>query len=386
MAETAGPAEAKAKSESKSGGVNYKTNKIFVGGISWTTTDGNSRFAFISPDPDHWFTLLFPLDGFHKFFSKYGEITDCIVMRDKVTKTSRGFGFVTFKDGEPIGKILNQTLELDGRVLDCKPAVPKDEIEQNGPPPVQKTRKIFVGGVSQDTTEPEFRAFFEKFGTVVEAKIMTDGMTGRPRGFGFVTFGKCLVIAEFPVLSPTYIHLPDNEDPVEAITQKHHLELNGKQVECKKAVPKARIEGNSKPGTAQGYGQSGSGSSRGGYTTTSYGGGGGGGGYGQGRGYGGYDYGSRYDYGGYGGEYGKEYGYRGYRRPPPARPVAPKPNPEYTTTYTPAFQSVQQRQSAYSRGYPSSAPAAVPMDGPPPKAAGYPEYGGKDTNRIPGCS
>ncbi|GAB5356562.1 hypothetical protein AAMO2058_000300600 [Amorphochlora amoebiformis] len=333
MAETAGPAEAKAKSESKSGGVNYKTNKIFVGGISWTTTD----------------------DGFHKFFSKYGEITDCIVMRDKVTKTSRGFGFVTFKDGEPIGKILNQTLELDGRVLDCKPAVPKDEIEQNGPPPVQKTRKIFVGGVSQDTTEPEFRAFFEKFGTVVEAKIMTDGMTGRPRGFGFVTF--------------------DNEDPVEAITQKHHLELNGKQVECKKAVPKARIEGNSKPGTAQGYGQSGSGSSRGGYTTTSYGGGGGGGGYGQGRGYGGYDYGSRYDYGGYGGEYGKEYGYRGYRRPPPARPVAPKPNPEYTTTYTPAFQSVQQRQSAYSRGYPSSAPAAVPMDGPPPKAAGYPEYG-----------
>ncbi|KAL0733867.1 hypothetical protein Bca4012_010077 [Brassica carinata] len=48
--------------------------------------------------------------------------------------------------------------------------------------------KLFVGGVSWETTEETFAKYFEKFGEVVDSVIMRDRMTGKPRGFGFVTF------------------------------------------------------------------------------------------------------------------------------------------------------------------------------------------------------
>lgn len=48
--------------------------------------------------------------------------------------------------------------------------------------------KLFVGGISWDTTEERLRAYFQTFGEVVEAVIMKDRTTGRARGFGFVVF------------------------------------------------------------------------------------------------------------------------------------------------------------------------------------------------------
>ena len=47
--------------------------------------------------------------------------------------------------------------------------------------------KLFVGNLSFDTTENDLHDAFAAHGTVVEANLMMDRMTGRPRGFGFVT-------------------------------------------------------------------------------------------------------------------------------------------------------------------------------------------------------
>jgi len=47
---------------------------------------------------------------------------------------------------------------------------------------------VLVGGIGQDVVEEEFKEFFEQFGTVLDATLMMDKETGRPRGFGFVTF------------------------------------------------------------------------------------------------------------------------------------------------------------------------------------------------------
>ncbi len=45
---------------------------------------------------------------------------------------------------------------------------------------------IFVGSLSYDVTERDFKELFEEFGEVTSAKIITDRDTGRSKGFGFV--------------------------------------------------------------------------------------------------------------------------------------------------------------------------------------------------------
>ena len=49
--------------------------------------------------------------------------------------------------------------------------------------------KLFVGNLSFNTTENDLQDAFAAHGNVVEANLMVDRMSGRPRGFGFVTMG-----------------------------------------------------------------------------------------------------------------------------------------------------------------------------------------------------
>jgi len=48
--------------------------------------------------------------------------------------------------------------------------------------------KLFVGGLSPNTTAADLRAFFAKFGEVVEAIVVPNRSTGQSRGFGFVSY------------------------------------------------------------------------------------------------------------------------------------------------------------------------------------------------------
>lgn len=50
------------------------------------------------------------------------------------------------------------------------------------------SNKLFVGGLSWGTDDSGLESAFAPFGTVSEAKVITDRDTGRSRGFGFVTF------------------------------------------------------------------------------------------------------------------------------------------------------------------------------------------------------
>jgi len=49
------------------------------------------------------------------------------------------------------------------------------------------SNKLFVGNLSFNTTENDLQDAFAAHGTVVEANLMMDRMSGKPRGFGFVT-------------------------------------------------------------------------------------------------------------------------------------------------------------------------------------------------------
>ncbi|CAN6241836.1 unnamed protein product [Urochloa humidicola] len=50
------------------------------------------------------------------------------------------------------------------------------------------TYKLFIGGLSQFATEDSLAEAFSRYGQVIEATIVTDKVTSRPKGFGFVKF------------------------------------------------------------------------------------------------------------------------------------------------------------------------------------------------------
>lgn len=49
-------------------------------------------------------------------------------------------------------------------------------------------KKLFVGGIPWATTSDDLKQLFGQYGTVSSATVITDKMTGRSRGFGFVEF------------------------------------------------------------------------------------------------------------------------------------------------------------------------------------------------------
>jgi RNA recognition motif-containing protein len=47
--------------------------------------------------------------------------------------------------------------------------------------------KLFVGGLSFNTSQNDLQQAFSAFGTVVDTAVISDKMTGKSKGFGFVT-------------------------------------------------------------------------------------------------------------------------------------------------------------------------------------------------------
>eukprot|EP00088_Acartia_fossae_P035033 TRINITY_DN3603_c0_g1_i12.p1 TRINITY_DN3603_c0_g1~~TRINITY_DN3603_c0_g1_i12.p1 ORF type:complete len:490 (-),score=161.34 TRINITY_DN3603_c0_g1_i12:26-1495(-) len=53
---------------------------------------------------------------------------------------------------------------------------------------MREERKLFLGGLAEETTEKDLKKTFSQFGTLMDCKVMRDAASGKSRGFGFVTF------------------------------------------------------------------------------------------------------------------------------------------------------------------------------------------------------
>jgi RNA recognition motif-containing protein len=118
--------------------------------------------------------------------------------------------------------------------------------------------KLYVGNLSFQSNEDDIRGAFEAYGAVTDIYVAMDKMTGRPRGFAFVTMG-----------TP--------EEAKAAIEGLNGKDLGGRALTVNEARPKEESGG------GRGFGGGGGGGGRG------FGGGGdrrggGGGGYGGGKG------------------------------------------------------------------------------------------------------
>lgn len=72
-------------------------NKLFIGSLPWAITS----------------------DSLKELFAKYGEITEAIVITDRATGRSKGFGFVTFATAEAA----QAALEMDKQQVEGRPIV-----------------------------------------------------------------------------------------------------------------------------------------------------------------------------------------------------------------------------------------------------------------------
>ena len=80
-------------------------------------------------------------------------------------------------------------------------------------------QKLFVGGLSFNTTNETLGRFFGQAGTVASATVIMDQMTGRSKGFGFV-------------------EMATTEEAQKAVSQLDGRELDGRQVKVEVARPK----------------------------------------------------------------------------------------------------------------------------------------------------
>ncbi|HJZ23613.1 hypothetical protein A3H80_02810 [Candidatus Roizmanbacteria bacterium RIFCSPLOWO2_02_FULL_37_19] len=83
-------------------------NKLFVGGLPWSVTS----------------------ESLKELFAQYGEIKEAIIINDRDTGKSKGFGFVTFTNANDAQKALEMSgKEIDGRSIVVNVAKPR---ENNG--------------------------------------------------------------------------------------------------------------------------------------------------------------------------------------------------------------------------------------------------------------
>ncbi|MCX6718805.1 MAG: RNA-binding protein [Candidatus Taylorbacteria bacterium] len=81
------------------------------------------------------------------------------------------------------------------------------------------SKRLFVGSIAWGTTSDGLRKHFEQVGAVEQADVLTDKMTGRSRGFGFVT-------------------MANDADADAAVAKLNGSELDGRQLVVSEARPK----------------------------------------------------------------------------------------------------------------------------------------------------
>ena len=113
---------------------------------------------------------------------------------------------------------------------------------------------IFVGSLPFSLEEAELKGFFEEYGEVASARIITDKFSGRSKGFGF-------------------IEMPNDEEAKKAIEELNGAEVDGRTIVVNESIEKPK-DGTRRPGGGGGGFNRGGAGGGGGYNRGGAGGGG----------------------------------------------------------------------------------------------------------------
>ncbi len=85
-------------------------------------------------------------------------------------------------------------------------------------------KKLYVGNLTSNVTEPELRALFAPYGSIETATVVTDQGTGRSRGFGFVS-------------------MPNHDEAEKAIAALNGKDSGGRPLTVNEAKPQIQKSG-----------------------------------------------------------------------------------------------------------------------------------------------
>ncbi|XP_021773779.1 UBP1-associated protein 2C-like [Chenopodium quinoa] len=145
--------------------------KLFIRGLGWETTSESLRSVFAA----------------------YGELEEAVVILDKNTAKSKGYGFVTYKhiDGAVLA-LKEPSKKIDGRVAVAQLASAGLSGGPNGNPtgpiPDASLRKIYVGNVPHDMPGERLLAHFSSYGEIEEGPLGFDKQTGKSKGFALFVY------------------------------------------------------------------------------------------------------------------------------------------------------------------------------------------------------
>jgi heterogeneous nuclear ribonucleoprotein A1/A3 len=140
--------------------------KLFIRGLGWETTT----------------------EGLRSLFSTYGELEEAIVILDKVTGKSKGYGFVTFRhvDGALLA-LREPSKRIDGRVTVTQLAAAGNSGSNTNAADIA-LRKIYVSNVPPDLAGDKLLAHFSIYGEIEEGPLGFDKQTGRSKGFALFVY------------------------------------------------------------------------------------------------------------------------------------------------------------------------------------------------------
>ena len=140
--------------------------KLFIRGLGWDTTT----------------------DGLRNLFSTYGELEEAVVILDKATGKSKGYGFVTFRhvDGALLA-LKEPSKRIDGRVTVTQLAAAGNSGSNTNPVDIA-LRKIYVANVPPDLPADKLLAHFSLYGEIEEGPLGFDKQTGKSKGFALFVY------------------------------------------------------------------------------------------------------------------------------------------------------------------------------------------------------
>ena len=120
-------------------------------------------------------------DEFRSMFLSIGPLKASKIIRDRATNYSYGFGFVDYMNEDDAAKAI---ATLNGLQLQNKRI--KVAYSRNGDK--VKGANLYIKGIPPSMDQEGLAAMFEQFGTIIQARVITDPTTGQGKGVGFVLF------------------------------------------------------------------------------------------------------------------------------------------------------------------------------------------------------